>query len=105
MAQNIAPGQKVQIKIVRDPSNQAARKTLVRLLSKDEAIAKENERLRRARARHANPRQRGGRIWTGRVIKQRPVKGQRGEAGTIRATVDVLRDLGSVEKFVEVSPA
>jgi len=105
MLDNIKPGQNVQVKIVREPSNHAARKTLVRLLSKDPAVQRENERLRRIRQSHADIHQRGGRQWTSRLVKQHPVKGTRGEAGTFCATVDVLRDLGSVQKFVQVTPA
>ncbi len=105
MPQSINPGQKINVKIVKRPTNAAARKTLVRLLNKDADAQREQERLRRARDRHANPHQRSGRIWVSRVVKQRPLKGEPGESGTLQATPDVLRDLGSVERFVEVEAA
>ena len=103
--ENITPGQTVHVKVVQQPSNTAARRTLERLLSKDPQAQREQERLRRARQRHTRHQQRGGRQWTVRVVKQHPLQGQRGEEGTIRATVDVLRDLGSVQRFIEVEPA
>lgn len=105
MLENIAPGAKVNVKIVKEPTNAAARKTLVRVLSKDADVKRENDRLRSVRERNMLPTQRGGRTWFVRLIKQRPVKGGIGESGTVVASVDVLRDLGSVQRFIEVSPA
>jgi len=52
--------------------------------------------------------QRGGgrwRVWESRLAKQHPVKGALGEQGTFVASVDVLRDLKSVERFIEVQAA
>ncbi|MFW6059400.1 MAG: hypothetical protein ACODAQ_04420 [Phycisphaeraceae bacterium] len=103
--ESITPGQTVHVKVVKQPTNAAARKTLERLLSKDAGVHREQERLRRARERRLTHHQRGGRQWAVRLVKQHPVQGRRGEEGTIKATVDVLRDLGSVQRFVEVTPA
>lgn len=101
------PGSTVNIKIVKAPTSASARKTLVRLLSKDAEVVKENKRLKKVRATNQTHSPRGGRwrVWEGRLPKQHPVKGDVGEAGTIIATADVLTDLKSVEKFVEVSAA
>jgi hypothetical protein len=105
MLDTIAPGSRVNVKIFKQPTNIAAAKTLVRLLSKDAEVIADNTRLQRIRKKHFSPIRRGGRDWGGQLIKQRPVKGNLGEAGTITATVDVLTDLRSVGRFVEVSPA
>jgi hypothetical protein len=105
MAQDIAIGSKVNIKVVKAPSNEAARKTIVRVLSKDPEVKKDNERLRRAREAHLRWSQRGGRQWADRVVKQHPLEAQVGESGTVLATNDVLTDLRSVARFVEVTPA
>ncbi len=105
MPEKIAPGSKINVKVVKHPSNAAACKTLVKLLSKDPLVHKENARLRKARARHITNHQRGGRTWYVRVPKQRPVEGKLGETGTIIATLDVLTELKSVQRFVEVSKA
>jgi anti-sigma factor RsiW len=99
---SIQPGSQIRITVVRDPSSAAAAKTLERLLSKDPAVAAEHKRLRKARDTHEKSKIRGGRVWTERPVKQHPVRGERGESGTVRATVDVLRDLGSVKRFIEV---
>ena len=105
MLDNIAPGSRINVKIVKNPSNAAAAKTLVRLLSKDRAAKAENDRLRRVRKSNFSQKQRGGRFWDSNVVKQHPVEATPGATGTITATLDVLTDLRSVSRFVEVSPA
>ena len=104
---DITPGSTVTVKVVKEPTSAAARKTLVRLLSKDPVVVKENQRLKTVRARNTSFSTRGGRwrIWESRLVKQNPVAGTVGESGKILASVDVLTDLKSVEKFVEVSAA
>jgi hypothetical protein len=104
---DIAPGTTVNIKIVKQPASEGARKTLVRLLSKDAEVVAENKRLKKVRQTNQTHSPRGGRwrVWEGRLPKQRPVTGTVGESGTIRASVDVLTDLNSVEKYVEISAA
>lgn len=105
MLDKIKPGSRIKLKVRQTPRKVAAAKTIVRLLSKDEAIRRENQRLRKIRDTHLRFKTRGGRPWGVRLIKQRPVKGQAGESGTILATVDVLRDLRSIERFVDISTA
>lgn len=104
---DITPGTTVNIKIVKTPTNASARKTLVRLLSKDADVIAENKRHKRVRKTNQTHSPRGGRwrVWEGRLAKQHPVKGDIGEAGTILASPDVVTDLKSVERFVEVSAA
>ena len=105
MLDQISLGSQVTVKVVKQPTNTAAQKTLVRVLSKDAVIGAENARLRKVRDRHYTPRMRGGRLYSGHMVKLRPVKGQLGESGTVTATHDVLADLRSVERFIEVGQA
>lgn len=105
MLDKIAPGSKINIKIVKQPTNIAASKTLVRVLAKDPVVTAEHNRQAKLRKVHYNPQPRGGRLYGGHLVKQHPIKGVLGEAGTITATASVLRDLGSVQRFIEVSPA
>lgn len=105
MSNDIAPGSKINVKVIQTPTNAAATKTIVRLLSKDHSVKLENERLRKTRKSHLTHHQRGGRQWYVWVPKIFPVKGVAGESGTIVASLDVLTDLRSVEKFVEVTKA
>jgi len=103
----IAPGSKIAVTITRSPSNAAAKKTLVRVLSRDAGVKKENARLAKTRKVNTRVTVRGGRlrVWEGRLVKQHPVKGVVGETGTFLATLDVLKDLASVAAFVEVKAA
>ncbi len=98
---DITPGSKVTVKITKRLTNIAAGKTLGRLFIKDPAIAA--RRKKKPKEFKSTPR--GGRIW--RVINKgtvtRPPKV--GQSATFVATVDVLRDLGSVQRFVEITPA
>ena len=104
---DIAPGTQVRVKVTKTPTNAAARKTIVRVLSKDKDIAAEHNRLEKARRKNEKKTVRGGRlrIWEHRQVKLHPVHGQAGEEGTVTGTYDVLKDLESVSKFVDVQPA
>ncbi|MEM8738301.1 MAG: hypothetical protein AAGG38_07465 [Planctomycetota bacterium] len=104
---DVSPGSKINLKIVKQPTNAAAIKTLTRLLSKDPAVVAENKRHAKIRKKSQWMSSRGGRwrIWESRLAKQRPVTGALGEEGVIVASVDVLKDLPSVSRFVEISPA
>ncbi len=105
MLDKITPGSQIQVKIVKCPTSAAAAKTLVRVLSKDQSVRAENKRLRKSRDRHFRAKRRGGRDYNLYVVKQRPVKGAVGEAGTVTASSDVLMDLRSVSHFIEVAKA
>jgi hypothetical protein len=105
MATTIKPGSNVTVKVVKAPTNAAATKTIVRILSKDTAVMKENKRQKQIRKRLYAPKPRGGRTYGGFIVKQHPVKGVIGEQGVVFASLDVVRDLQSVERFVEVTPA
>lgn len=105
MLETIAPGSSIQVKVVANPTSVAAAKTLVRVLNKDAAHIAECKRHRKVRKTHFRTINRGGRKYAIHVPKQHPVKGQAGESGTVRATADVLADLRSVKRFIEVSKA
>ena len=105
MLDKIAPGSKVNVKIVKQPTNAAAVRTLMRVLAKDPVVYAEHDRQAKIRRKNFSPSRRAGRLWGGQVVKQHPIKGRVGEAGTILATTSVLRDLNSVQRFIEVSEA
>ena len=105
MSTDIASGTKINVKVVKQPSSAAATKTIVRLLSKDPSAVAENKRHAKIRKKAQWMSTRGGRwrVWESRLAKQHPVKGQIGDEGTIVASYDVLKDLPSVSRFLEVS--
>ena len=105
MLDDITPGTRVQLKVVKTPRKVAAVKTLVRLLAKDDVYRTENKRIHRLRTTHNRVKQRGGRPWTVRMVKLKSARGEAGESGTITATADVIGDLRSVQRFIEVVPA
>ena len=96
------PGQTVRVTIKRLITRAAARKTIERLFLKDKAQCAPLD------ARSANfiplPKRRGGCIWTKRTNKVHPQL-VTGDSATIKATPQHLRDLKSVEEFVEVGGA
>jgi len=100
---DIAPGSTVQVTVKQAPTNEAAAKTLVRILSKD-AVAKANDkRLRQARKDHKVVRVRSGRPWAVLVPKQPTILPEVGVTGTIVADYQTLKDLASVERFIDVA--
>ena len=102
MPADIAPGSMVNVTVTKRPTNEAAAKTLSRLFAK----TPENRRLRGRRkvlrASNSHDIRRGGRPWE--VVPKAPrlIQPGAGDSCTIRATVDVIRDLGSVSRFVQI---
>jgi hypothetical protein len=97
----IEAGSKVKVTIKRTPISEGAQKTLARLFLKDRKIAKS----RRSDPKPLNPTRRGGRIWTGRPRGAATHVPGVGESCEITATLDVVRDLASVKRYVDVGPA
>lgn len=100
--QAIKPGQTVEVEIVTLPQSEAARKTLTRLLKRD-AAAVRHHRHQKTKRPSREEWVRGAMTWH-HQMKSKPVVAMRvGSKGTLRATLDVLRDLGSVSRFVKVT--
>src|SRR5438876_9457187 len=99
---DITPGSQVRVEIIKAPTNEGARKTLIRVLAKDPEVQKVKHRDKVARSRSVRVKRRGGRPWEHRPGMRQPVEPVVGHSGTVKATADVLRDLGSVERFVKV---
>ena len=97
---DLQPGKTVRVTINKTINRASARKTLERLFMKDKAVAKPIER--RSRNFIPLPKRRGGQIWTKRPNKVHPTL-DRGAAATIKATPQAIKDLKSVEDFIEVA--
>jgi hypothetical protein len=93
-------GTSLKVTIHKSIKRDAARKTLERLFMNDKAIRGPID------AREKNfkdkPKRRGGRIWTKRPNKVHPILAK-GTVATLKATPQLLKDLSSVEDFVEVA--
>jgi len=102
MSEQLQPGTKVRITVIKQPSRAAAAKTLVRLLQRDPGHRAENRRLAKVTKANYSPSRRGGRLYGGRLVKQHPLQGACGEQGTFALTADLIPDLQSVRSFVSV---
>jgi len=103
MTSEIKPGQWVNVKVAREPKSAAGKKTMIRLFEQDDDVKRERQRLSRSRlTRH---HRRGGRLWADIPSRLRIVQTTPGATYKIFASVDVLRDLQSLARHVEVAPA
>ncbi len=99
---DIAPGQTVSIELTKLPRSDAARKTLTRLFAKDPAVV----RTKRWQYQHRpswESWRRGGNQWHHQMKTTPPLTLAPGRQFAVVATVDVLRDLQSVQRWVKVA--
>jgi len=99
MALDLKPGKTVRVTISRNVSRASARKTLERLFMTDKTVAGPLDD--RSKNFIPLPKRRGGCIWTKRVNKVHPTL-EKGAVATILTTPQAIKDLKSVETFVEV---
>jgi hypothetical protein len=104
MSIEVAPGTKVNVKVKKAPSNAAAVKTLSRLFAKAPAAPRARRFRKKLLASTMDVRRRGGRPWEVRQKAPAIFQPVPGDACTILATCDVINDLRSISRFVEVSP-
>ncbi|HEV2293040.1 MAG TPA: hypothetical protein VGR35_04240 [Tepidisphaeraceae bacterium] len=102
MAIDLKPGQTVRVTVSKSITRDAARKTIERLFMKDKAVRTPIE-VRSANFKEI-PKRRGGVIWTKRVNKVHPEL-NKGASATIKTTPASIRDLKSVETFVDIASA
>lgn len=102
MAIDLKPGQTVRVTVSKSITRDAARKTLERLFMKDKAVRGPLD----ARSKNFKelPKRRGGVIWTKRINKLHPEL-EKGTSATIKTTAQSIKDLKSVETFVDVASA
>jgi hypothetical protein len=98
---DITPGTTVTVEIAMAPRNAAARKTLLRLFRRTPEIARNERRQKRQRPSWQMWR-RGGRMWHHQMKSKLPVQLVPGQRLSVLATVDAIRDLQSVERFVKL---
>jgi hypothetical protein len=100
MAIQAKPGKTLRITITKTINRASARKTIQRLFLQDKSHS-EPIAIRSSNFKEL-PKRRGGCIWTKRPNKVHPPL-ERGDAATVKATPQTVRDLGSVASFVEVA--
>jgi hypothetical protein len=99
MALDLKPGQTVRVTISKNISRAAARKTLERMFMCDAAVS--DPIAVRSRNFKELPKRRGGCIWTKRPNKVH-ANLERGASANVKLTPQFVRDLKSVESFVQV---
>jgi hypothetical protein len=102
MPVDVKPGAIVSVKVKKNPLSEAAAKTLSRLFAKDPANRKARRTRKKLLAGAMDVRRRGGRPWEVRPKAPRLFQPRAGDACSIRATSDVLGDLISVARYIEV---
>ena len=102
MPNDLKPGQSVRVTITKNVTRAAAKMTLERLFLQDKAVRRPIDV--RSRNFKELPKRRGGQIWTKRPNKVHPTLTP-GAAATIKTTPQSIKDLNSVQTFVEVQPA
>jgi hypothetical protein len=100
MAMELKPNKTVKVKITKLVNRASARKTLERLFMKDKAVYTPLDE--RSDNFIELPKRRGGCIWTKRTNKLHPSL-DRGAEATIKTTPQSIRDLKSVEAFIEIA--
>lgn len=101
---SIAPGSNITIEITKVPHRVAAVKTLTRLCAKDRKVVRAH-RQRQNKRPSLQEWTRGGMTWHHQMRSRPMVEIAPGAKYTIRATVDVIRDLGSVMDCVKLGKA
>jgi hypothetical protein len=101
-AMEITPNTNVTVEITTTPTSTSAMKTLDRLFRKDPEIAKSYRRYKEQRPSLTQKR-RGGRWWNHRMRTKPNFTIEPGRSFSVRTTLDVVRDLESVERFVKVT--
>ena len=93
---DVQPGSTVKITVTSEIKTSRAKKTLARLFLKDPAIAKSRLDSPKPAPWHI----RAGRRWYNREVGSDARAPKQGDSATILASVDTIRDLQSVEKYL-----
>jgi len=100
---DITPGAIVSIEITANPRSAAVLKTLQRVCAKDAATSKKHRTMKNKRPSWQDWI-RGGRFWHHQMKTKPAATIERGKVYTVRASVDVIRDLKSAKNCVKVTP-
>lgn len=103
MAIDIQPGQWINVKVTKAPRSEGGFKTMQKLFEKDADVKEERKRINKSRPQRWHIR--GGRPWQDRPRRHQIVNTEPGATYKLFGAVDVMRELGSIEEYVEVTPA
>ena len=100
---DIKPGTTIALEITARPPRAAALKTLRRICAKDPDVRRAHDKYKADRPSWEEWI-RGGHMWHHQMKSKPAAKIELGKTFTIRASVDVIRDLESVKDCVKVTP-
>jgi hypothetical protein len=95
---NLEPGKNVTVTVTASVITPRAQKTLARLFLKDPARPDKRNHPRKP----YTEKRRGGRWWSNYKTGTVAMPPSKGQSAKLTATVDVIRDLQSVAKYVSV---
>ena len=106
MSLDLVPGQNVTFTVTRAPHREAQRKTIQRLMRMQGHIQRGLQKLAvRRRQKDNRPYRRAGKTWVDRARTTKLTKVAPGESFTLRLTPQIIPDIRSVEKFLEMKAA
>lgn len=105
MSLDLTPGTKVCIKVAKTPASEAAAKTLSRIFAKDRANRSARRHRKALRASESREHRRGGRPWAYLPKAPRLFQPVKGSSCTVLVTPDLVGDICSVERLIQVEPA
>lgn len=98
----ITPGSRITVEVTSRPTNASAAKTLERLFRRDPQVESAIRKRKAKRPSHEDWI-RGNNWWNHRMRSRSGIQLEPGAKYSLRADVDVIRDLRSVERFIAVS--
>ncbi len=101
--EKIVPNTELTFTIVKAPTRPAARKTIERLMWMQPQAKKDLSMLqRRRKTKDIKYTIRAGRVWFDRPRATRTVRCEKGASFTLKITPQIVNDLKSVSKYLEV---
>ena len=105
-ADKIVPNTDLTFTIVKMPTRPASRKTIERLMWMQPQVKKDFSMLqRRRRQKDIKYTIRAGRVWFDRQRATRTMRAERGASFTLNITPQIVNDLKSVSKYLDVTTA
>lgn len=95
---DIQPGARIKVTVKSAVKTSRAGKTLARIFMRDGEVRKKGL----VRPKQVIQSTRAGRLWNHRPTGSNQLPPNVGDSASIIATVDIIRDLHSVEPFIDV---
>jgi hypothetical protein len=105
-ADKIVPNTEMTFTIIKEPTRPASRKTIERLMWMQPQAKKDHSMLQRLRKQKGIKYTiRAGRVWFDRPRATRTMRAERGASFTLKITPQIVNDLKSVSKYLDVTTA